>query len=233
MKIPFDPYYDRDGIVIFNQDCRKVIPFIPDADLLLTDPPYGIDWDTNYSRFTNSMQSAPRQDHEKIANDSDCEAMQFALEIPGEKIVWGAHLSPWLIKDRGTWLVWDKRFENGAAMLADAELAYFSKGAGVYIHKHTWQGMIGNKSGRPMKRVHPNQKPVALMRWCLGLVPDAQTILDPFMGSGTTLVAAKLEGRKAVGIEINEKYCEAAAKRLEQGVLFGVEPSPSLESEVV
>ena len=69
-------------------------------------------------------------------------------------------------------------------------------------------------------RVHPTQKPVALMRWCLSLVPDAETILDPFAGSCTTGVAAKLEGRKSVLIEISEKYCEAGAKRLSQGVLF-------------
>jgi DNA modification methylase len=67
---------------------------------------------------------------------------------------------------------------------------------------------------------HPTEKPLALMRWCLGLAPDAQTILDPFMGSGTTLLAAKLEGRKAVGIEVNKTYCEAAVNRLKQKILF-------------
>jgi DNA modification methylase len=72
---------------------------------------------------------------------------------------------------------------------------------------------------RKETRVHPTQKPLPLMRWCLTLAPDAQTILDPFMGSGTTLVAAKLEGRKSVGIEISEKYCEIAANRLRQRVL--------------
>jgi site-specific DNA-methyltransferase (adenine-specific) len=101
---------------------------------------------------------------------------------------------------------------------ADAELAFWSKGAGVYIHKHTWQGMIGDKSGTPRKRLHPNEKPVGLMRWCLQLMPSSKTVLDVCMGSGTTLVAAKLEGRKAVGIEINRKYCEAAASRLRQSV---------------
>jgi len=196
------------------------VPCLPKLDLLLTDPPYGISWNTNYSRFTNSMQSAPRIDQPKIENDETTEAMEYALELPGQKIVWGAHLSPWLVRNRGSWLVWDKRFDNGKAMLADAELAWWSKGAGVYIHKHTWQGMIGNKSGIPMKRIHPNEKPVGLMRWCLSLMPDAKTILDPFMGSRTTLLAAKMEGRSAVGIEINEAYCESAAKRLQQGMLF-------------
>ena len=204
------PYYDQDGITIYNADCRDVLPTLGKFDLLLTDPPYGIGWNTRYSRFTNSLSSAERVDNDLIANDESTDMMEMALAIEGAKIIWGAHLSPWLVKNRGSWLVWDKRFETGTAMLADAEMAWWSKGTGVYIHKHTWQGMIGDKSGVPKKRVHPNQKPEGLLRWCLSLVPDAQTILDPFMGSGTTLVAAKLEGRKAVGIEINERYCESA-----------------------
>ena len=69
-------------------------------------------------------------------------------------------------------------------------------------------------------RVHPTQKPLALMRWCLQFAPDAKTIIDPFAGSGTTLLAAKLEGRIAVGIEISEEYCEIAANRLRQRLLF-------------
>jgi site-specific DNA-methyltransferase (adenine-specific) len=147
------PYYDDGkGIVIYNGDCREVMPELGRFDLLLTDPPYGIEWNTNYSRFTNSMQAAPRVDHPAIINDETDEMMSLALSWEGMKIVWGAHLSPWLIKERGSWLVWDKRFENGKAMLADAELAYYSKGTGVYIHKHTWQGMIGDKSGTPRVR---------------------------------------------------------------------------------
>lgn len=213
------PYFQDGSIMIYHGDCRDILPTLPKCDLLLTDPPYGIDWNTNYSRFTNSMTAAPRKDHEKIANDADSELMQFCLEQDCKRIVWGAHLSPWLIKERGSWLVWDKRFENGEAMLADAELAWWSKGSGVYIHKYTWQGMIGDKTGKPFKRQHPNQKPVALLRWCIALEPDAETILDVCMGSGTTLVAAKLEGRRAIGIEINERYCEIAVSRLRQRVL--------------
>lgn len=215
-----EPFYEEDGVTIYNADCRDVLPFLKTCDLLLTDPPYGIAWNTNYSRFSNSMSSAPRVDHAAIRNDDSNAMMRLALEIDVPKIVWGAHLSPWLIQHRGSWLVWDKRFENGSAMLADAELAYWSKGAGVYIYKHTWQGMIGDKSGRPMKRLHPNEKPVGLLRWCVSLVPDALTVLDPFMGSGSSLVAAKLEGRQAIGIEVEKHFCETAVKRLRQKVLF-------------
>ena len=74
-------------------------------------------------------------------------------------------------------------------------------------------------SEKDVDRDHPTQKPIALMKWCMGFVPDAQTILDPFMGSGTTLRAAKDLGRKCIGIEIEEKYCEIAVRRLNQEVL--------------
>ena len=72
-------------------------------------------------------------------------------------------------------------------------------------------------------KIHPTQKPEPLMRWCIGLAGESvKTILDPYMGSGTTLLAAKMEGRRAIGIEIEERYCEIAANRLRQGVLFGL-----------
>lgn len=215
-----EPYYQDEQATIYCGDCREILPTLGRFDLLLTDPPYGIEWNTNYSRFTNSMTSAPRKDHPEICNDQTTEMMKFALQYDAQKIVWGAHLSPWLISDRGSWLVWDKRFENGVAMLADAELAYWSKGTGVYIHKHTWQGMIGDKSGTPRKRTHPNEKPVGLMRWCVSLEPDAERVIDICCGTGSAVVAAKLEGRKAVGIEINQKYCDIAIQRLRQKVLF-------------
>ena len=109
------------------------------------------------------------------------------------------------------WLVWDKGQRDFS--LADAELAWTNLDAAVRVMTYA-RGQL-NAEGK----VHPTQKPEPLMSWCLNHVPDAQTVLDPWMGSGTTLVAAKLRGLKAVGIEINEQYCEAAKRRLAQGAL--------------
>jgi tRNA G10 N-methylase Trm11 len=97
---------------------------------------------------------------------------------------------------------------------SDGELAYSSRNAAFRVFELNRAAIARDGA------VHPTQKPLALMRWCLSLVPEAQTVLDPFMGSGTTLVAARLEGRKAIGIEISERYCEAAVKRLAQKTLF-------------
>jgi site-specific DNA-methyltransferase (adenine-specific) len=120
------------------------------------------------------------------------------------------------------WLVWDKRCNTVVNRHSDCELAWTNFLTSARICYLVWDGFRrgGGEKGTP--RVHPTQKPVELMKWCMLFAPDAKLILDPFMGSGTTLRAAKDLGRRAIGIEIEEKYCEIAAKRLSQGVLFGV-----------
>ena len=136
-------------------------------------------------------------------------------DICGVSIIWGGNYFE-LPVSQG-WLVWDKGQRDFT--LADAELAWTSRDKATRVFSFSRAAALAEGL-----RVHPTQKPLALMKWCIGLVPEAKTVLDPFMGSGTTLVAAKLLGLRAVGIEINEQYCEAAVQRLRQGVLnFGGE----------
>lgn len=158
------PYYDRDGVTIYCGDCVDVIPHLV-ATLLLTDPPYGYGWKTDYSRFSRGTVNKPA-----VRGDTD-------LGLPTTMPRHGVSCN---------------------------------------------QEPIGTPLGESTSKggLHPTQKPVELMTWCIHKTKDTGIILDPFMGSGTTLVAAKLEGRQAIGIELEERYCEIAAKRLEQGVLF-------------
>jgi len=202
------PYYSHAGIVIYHGDCREILPEVQ-ADVVVSDVPYGVNFDTDYRRFT-SWFDVPRTNHKPVHGDSEPFDPTPWLEFP-EVILWGFNC----FCDRlppGTLLVWDKRFKGGQAFLADGEAAWMKGGHGVYIHSETSQGFV-----RSERVQHPTQKPIALMQWCISKT-KGNTILDPYMGSGTTLVAAKLEQRKAIGIEIEERYCEIAAKRLAQEV---------------
>lgn len=210
-QVPFEPYYKDEAVVIYNADCKKVLPFLPKFDLLLTDPPYGIGRDG--SRLSTSKHGG-RKAYDFQGWDSEAPpdyVLQMCFASSEEQVVWGANYFPKVFDGSMGWLVWDKGQDICSS---DCELAYSSRQAA--LRRLVLNRVALMKDGT----VHPTQKPVALLKWCLGLFPEAKTILDPFMGSGTTLVAAKLEGRKAVGIELSEKYCESAVKRLRQGVLF-------------
>ncbi len=215
------PFYEDEWVTIYHGDCREILPSIPRADLMLTDPPYGIDLDTDNSRFSggtagnmakrgNGVGSAGGK---PIANDSEPFDPSFLLPFAAHHIIWGWHNYPDKLP-RGTALVWLKRYDEAfGSFLSDAETAWMSKGHGVYCRRDL------SNNGIALHREHPTQKPLSLMRWCLDFFPHAKTIIDPFMGSGTTLRAAKDEGRRSIGIELEERYCEIAAKRCAQEVL--------------
>jgi hypothetical protein len=179
------------------------------ADAVISDPPYGIDWNTNYTRFTSGY-NIPRRNSKPIANDDKPFDPTPWLKYP-LTILFGANY----FADKlpvGTWLVWDKRHSNGTALLSDAELAWMSKNKGVYIYSKTWQGIVRDEDIE-----HPTQKPIGLMEWCFekaGLERNI-TVLDPFLGSGTTLIAAHRTQRHCYGIEIEPRYCEVVLKRAE------------------
>lgn len=219
------PYYSESGIEIYHGDCREILVAFPlvrntsFVDLVLTDPPYGINNNADYTRFTNGafVHNRNFSEFENIKGDSQpfdpAKFLDFA-----QVIMFGANC----FSDKlplGSWLVWNKKPDaNLGNFLGDCEVAWKKGGHGVYLFNHVWDGC--NRQTERGVTLHPNQKPLSLITWCiLNHSKDAQTILDPFMGSGTTLRAAKDLGRKAIGIEIEEKYCEIAANRLRQEVL--------------
>lgn len=205
------PYYSENGITIYNADCRDVLPFLPKADLLLTDPPYGVD-------FMVNAAGRPVKYHSVHGNDAEFDPSHLYASASAF-ILWGANHYANKLPHNGRWLVWDKRCQVAPPRnQSDCELAWDSEYGAARIFYHLWDGFLRD-SERGQTRLHPTQKPLALMRWCMSLKPSARTILDPFMGSGTTLRAAKDSGRQAIGIEIEEQYCEDAANRLRQEVL--------------
>jgi site-specific DNA-methyltransferase (adenine-specific) len=202
---------------VVQGDCLELLKLLPDGsvDAVITDPPYGIGFDTDYTRFT----VGPRADgfgyehlnrsHAAIHGDEEAFNPSPWLAF-GNCILFGAnHFAQSL--PRGTWLIWDKR-SSGPSFLSDAEVAWMKGGAGTYIFSHCWQGF--SRASEMKQHYHPTQKPVALMTWCIEKAGNPGTILDPFAGSGTTLVAAKKLGRHFLGFEISPEYCEIARKRI-------------------
>jgi len=209
------PYYADEYVTLYHGDCREIAPTLGGEFAVISDPPYGVAWNTDYRRFTSGFNT-PCTKHNEIANDAEPFDPSPWLGYPAV-VLWGATCYPERLRV-GTWLVWDKRHKNGTAFLADAEVAWMKGGHGVYIYSQTQQGCVREE---PVE--HPTQKPVGLMRWCISrAAKGGLPILDPFAGVGSTLIAAKQLGRRSVGIEIKESYCETAARRLSQGVLdFG------------
>lgn len=213
------PYFDDGkGIVIYHGDCREIVPTLGKFDLLLTDPPYGIG-EGNQKRILSRANATAARDygHSEWDNETpDKELLKTVLNCSKWKILWGGNYFEGLSGQRG-WLVWDK--DNGSNDFADCELAWTNLESAVRKFTWRWAGMLQQNMAEKDTRFHPTQKPVALMAWCIKRAADVQTILDPFAGSGTTGRAAKDLGRKCTMIEREEKYCEIAARRMQQEVL--------------
>lgn len=212
------PYYDAGGITIYVADCREVLPSVEPVDLLLCDPPYGIGEAAGANKSRSKLAIARDYGNNEWDNQTCQDGIDAARKIATNSVIFGGnyyHLPP-----SPCWLVWDK--VNGDSDFADCELAWTDRKSAVRMFKWQWAGMLQEDMARKERRFHPTQKPLALMKWCLSLFPDAKSVLDPFLGSGTTLVAAKAMGLRGIGIEQHEPYAEIAAKRLAQEVFdFG------------
>ncbi len=190
------PYYDHAGITIYHGDCRE---HFSHADLLLTDPPYGLGIAANPFR-----QRFDRQDWDN--HPVDAKLLSSLILLTQSAIIWGGNYFG--LPAHQCFLIWDKlQPQDFSSSMCEQAWTNLEMPAKIF-----------RKSVVSYFKEHPTQKPVELLTWCISFLPDAKTILDPFMGSGSTLRAAKDLGRKAIGIEIEERYCEIAAKRMAQEV---------------
>ena len=208
------PYFQDGGVVLYHGDNRDILPTLDAHDLLLTDPPYGIDADNPKRRMSRGKLVAPVAYVETAWDKEPADNAQIALAkgLTRQQIIWGGNYYD--LPPSSCWLVWDK--VNYGTHFADCELAWTNLSKAVRMIKHQWNGML-RKGNEP--RFHPTQKPLDVIQWCISLSPRSQSILDPWAGSGTTLVAAKALGKTVTGIEQNERYCEITAKRLSQSFL--------------
>lgn len=211
---------------LYLGDCRDILPTLPKVDAVVTDPPYGIGADKAAHKSSGNVVG---HGHRRVAKRT-YEATEWDNAPPSPDTMRAVRdAGRWCIIFGGNyfevppspcWLVWDKE-ANGN--LADCELAWTNIPRAVRRIRYLWNG-FARANGEP-RDDHPTQKPLGVMRWALTHLPDpAQTILDPFMGSGTTGVAAVQMGRDFIGIEREPKYFDIACKRIEdaqrQGDLF-------------
>lgn len=222
------PYYEHDGITIYCGDCRDVLPLLEPVDLVLTDPPYGVNYVTAW-RSRNSRLRKP------IEGDGSLVCFAGAWDACFDRLAddrhWYVFASPRMlhqvqpIVDPKHTLCWDK---GDRGTVGDLTCGF----------GESWEAILYGMKGRrelrgprprtvvrfdwsgTMDPLHPTVKPVPLLQKLVAWSTDTgEIVLDPFAGSCTTLMAAKLSGRRAIGIEINEDYCKIAVERLRQGVL--------------
>ena len=215
------PYYADEFVTIFHGDCREIDEWLA-ADVLVADPPYGIGWkrSANAARLSKS--------HDGIANDADTSARDAALDLWGgvrPAAVFGSFYACQPSNVRQV-LVWHKGDTQGVVgsttgFRRDVEPVFLVNAwpvrtvewsSVVRSHRGSWNDELAATS-------HPHTKPIDLMRTIIDRCPPG-VVADPFMGSGSTLRAAKDLGRKAIGVELDERYCEIAARRMGQGVLI-------------
>ncbi len=213
------PYYEQDGITIYHGDCLDVLPSVT-ADVLVTDPPYGIALNLSMDHRVGTDRTRARG----VVGDEDTSLRDAVLDAWGTRaaVVFGSWKRARPQHTRML-LTWEKGMNCG---MGDLSLPWKPNTEEIYVIGTGFSGHRGSSvlwhqapvSQVSWGRVHPTQKPVSLMRDIIAKCPLG-IVLDPFMGSGTTLVAAKKLGRRAIGIEIEERYCEIAANRLAQRVL--------------
>lgn len=200
---------------LFLGDCRDILPTLGRVDAVVTDPPYGIKADSTMAKasgFKGGGMLAAKSHYEATEWDNepvDAALLKLVRDAGRWNVIFGGNYYD--CPPASCWLVWDKEV-NGH--FADCELAWTNLPKAVRRIRHMWNGML--RKGQEDRHGHPTQKPVEVMKWCIGHLPDPnETILDPFMGSGTTGVAAVQMGRKFIGIEREPKYFDIACKRIE------------------
>ena len=202
-------------------DCRDILPTLGPVDAVVTDPPYGIGAANGIGKVTKEGSDFRAAQTQWDAETPPSELMAALLAMSKWQIIWGGNYFG--LPPSPCFFVWDK-IQPEQFTLAMAELAWTNIKKPAKIWRWKSQSING---GDP--KHHPTQKPLGLMEWCLGHLPDAKTILDPFMGSGTTGVACALMGRAFIGIEREPSYFDIACRRIEEAYrqprLFA-EPEP-------
>lgn len=213
---------------LYLGDCLEVMPLLGKVDACITDPPYGIGADKGFEGFGGFGTPIARKQYKGNWDDSrpPKEVFDTILEWTKCAVIFGGNYFTDLLPVGRHWFVWDKK--NTMPTFSDCELAWSNiDRKSVKLLTYEYNGLIGKRE----KREHPTQKPVEVMSWCIQKLPKGMdVIIDPFLGSGTTMVACAKLGRKGIGIELDPEYFEIAVKRVQEAYdqpdLFVSQPEP-------
>ena len=201
---------------LYLGDCREILPALGKVDAVITDPPYGIDFGKAGGFVASHGWGQWREKVEWDVSQPPRETFDLILSISTHQIIWGGNYFTDYLPPTMQWLIWDKA-QRGFS-LSDFELAWSSKWQASRIFQYGRGNEKGfapkSKEQKEFISCHPTQKPVEVMKWCLGFVDDAKQVLDPFMGSGTTGVACIKSGKQFIGIEREQNYFDIACRRL-------------------
>lgn len=207
-----------EGVSVWLGDCRDVLPTLGKVDAVVTDPPYGIGEDGGRfrGRKGQNIRVLPKGNWDSTTPDAS--VFDAIRACSDEQIIWGGNYFTDKLPPSKGWLYWQKLMGGD---FSDGELAWTSRDRALREFTMCPKGQGG---------LHPTQKPVEVMSWCLSFLPNAQTILDPFMGSGSTGVACIHAGKSFTGIEMHQPYFDATCRRLEEVIsrprLFVAPPMP-------
>lgn len=210
--------------MLYLGDCLEVLPTLPKVDAVITDPPYGMDWDTDSTRFSGERRKrgAGRKDWGHIHGDDKPFDPAPWLSFPRVVLFGSNHFAARL--PVGTTLVWIKKSDHlFGTFLSDAEVAWMKGGHGVYCYRKQFPPPARMAENGGGEVAHPTQKPIGLMAWCMdrAKLEASQVVLDPYMGSGTTGIAAVTTQRRFIGIEREPKYFDIACRRIEDALRQG------------
>ncbi len=223
------PDFEAEGVALYLGDCREIVPYLESVEAVVSDPPYGIKWQHGGSRgrwnkgvgkskITGKVQ--PESQTAKILGDEIPFDPAHLLVVAPKCLLWGAiHYADKLPISRH-WIVWDKHLANIGNDFAECDFAWTNVKGNAVSHRQLWNGCLvegeerTNRNGKT--RVHPTQKPIRLMVFCIERMKLSEnaTVLDPYMGSGTTGIAALRTGHRFIGIELDPSHFETAVQRI-------------------
>jgi site-specific DNA-methyltransferase (adenine-specific) len=210
---------DDGAIQLYQGDCLDVLPALSDLDAIITDPPYGI----KYSPAAGGRGAFGGNAHKKftgkdlVRGDDRPFDPKHLLDLAPTVILWGANHYADKLPSSAKWLVWDKHLMETGLSFAEAEMAWSNCKGNVRVFRHLWNG-VAKQSECGESRDHPTQKPIALMKWCIQVAGLPRLICDPYMGSGTTGVAAVYMQCGFIGVEIEPRHFNVSVRRIRKAI---------------